>query len=324
MTESDSLSVIVLMHNNVPMTRNCLESLSRAVATVEHEVILVDNASTDDTRALSECADWFQRFRILRNDDNTPFSRRTTAGCAEASGRWLLFLNNDVIVGRESVERLLAPLREDEGIGITGAKLLFPGETVVQHAGIGQMLWGYPTNYGVGASPSDERVNRRCERFALTGAMLCLAREVFDRVGGFDERYIWGVEDIDLCLKIRAAGLQPFYEPAGRQHSRGVRHPEDHPEVGPGPQLHSLPAGLGPGTRRPRTGLRAPAQSTTASARSRCSARASRPAGWRVCSTTAASGSRPTPPRTPRLPENHSWTGRCSRSRPSGESPTTG
>ncbi len=213
MTESDKLSVIVLMHNNVPMTRNCLETLSKAVTGLDHEVLLLDNASTDDTGPLHECGGWFQRFKICRNEDNSPFASANNRAVRETSGQWLLFLNNDVTVGRDSVERLLAPLREDQGIGITGAKLLFPGEAAVQHAGIGQMLWGYPSNYGVGASPVDARVNQRCERFALTGAMLCLRRSVFETVGGFDERYVWGVEDVDLCLKIRAAGLKPVYQP---------------------------------------------------------------------------------------------------------------
>ncbi len=213
MIESEKLSVVVLMHNNVPMTRSCLETLSIAVAGLDHEVILLDNASTDDTSELREFGSRFQRFEVHRSEDNIAFSAVNNRGARAASGGRLLFLNNDVLVGRDSVERLLTPLRDDPSIGVTGAKLLFPGGTTVQHAGIGHMLWGYPTNYGVGASSLDERVSRRCERFALTGAMLCVDRAVFDKVGGFDERYIWGVEDIDLCLKIREAGLRLLYIP---------------------------------------------------------------------------------------------------------------
>jgi GT2 family glycosyltransferase len=213
MSASGKVSVVVLMHNNVPMSQRCLEALSQAVADLDHEVILLDNASTEDTEPIRECASLFQRFRFLRSDENVPFSAANNRGASEASGRWLLFLNNDVFVGRESIKRLLAPLPEDKTIGITGARLLFPDERSVQHAGIGQMLWGYPSNYGVGAGPTDPRVRQRCERFALTGAMLCLPRDVFQEVGGFDERYIWGFEDIDLCLEIRSAGLGVVYEP---------------------------------------------------------------------------------------------------------------
>jgi hypothetical protein len=76
-----------------------------------------------------------------------------------------------------------------------------------------QMLWGFPSNYGVGALPSDPRIRQTAERFALTGAMMCLPRDLFWRVGGFDERYIWGYEDVDLCLKIRSAGRRVIYIP---------------------------------------------------------------------------------------------------------------
>jgi GT2 family glycosyltransferase len=213
MFQCDKVSVIVLMHNNVAMSQRCLEALSKAVADLDHEVILLDNASTEDTEPLRECSSLFQSFSYCRSDENVPFSAVNNHGASKASGRWLLFLNNDVFVGRESIKRLLAPLRADKTIGITGAKLLFPDKRSVQHAGIGQMLWGYPSNYGVGAVPTDPRVRQRCERFALTGAMICLPRDVFQEVGGFDEQYIWGFEDIDLCLKIRSAGLGVIYEP---------------------------------------------------------------------------------------------------------------
>lgn len=213
MSDTGKVSIIVLMHNNVPMSQRCLEALSKAVADLDHEVILLDNASTEDTEPLRELSSLFQSFSYGRNNENVPFSAVNNRGAGKASGRWLLFLNNDVFVGRESIKRLLAPLREDKTIGITGAKLLFPDKRSVQHAGIGQMLWGYPSNYGVGAVPTDPRVRQRCERFALTGAMICVPRDVFQEVGGFDERYIWGFEDIDLCLKIRSAGLGVIYEP---------------------------------------------------------------------------------------------------------------
>jgi len=213
MPASEKVSVVVLMHNNVPMSQRCLEALSEALADLDHEVILLDNASTEDTGPLRECSGLFQGFSYYRSEENVPFSAVNNRGAREASGRWLLFLNNDVFVERESIKRLLEPLREDKTVGITGTKLLFQDERSVQHAGIGQMLWGYPSNYGVGAVPTDPRVGLRCERFALTGAMLCLSRDVFQKVGGFDEGYIWGFEDVDLCLKIRSAGLAAVYEP---------------------------------------------------------------------------------------------------------------
>ncbi len=207
------VSIIVLVHNNVALSLRCLEALSGAVTGLDHEVLLLDNASTECTDDLRECGGLFRRFQLIRREENLPFSRVNNDCAALASGRWLLFLNNDVFVDRDGVKRLLDLLRAVGSIGIAGGKLLFPGGAAVQHAGICQTLWGYPSNYGVGAGPSDARVDVACDRFALTGAMMCLPREVFRKVRGFDERYIWGYEDVDICLKIRASGLRVAYDP---------------------------------------------------------------------------------------------------------------
>jgi GT2 family glycosyltransferase len=221
MAVGGKVSVIVLMHNNVAMTQDCLEHLAQALEGLDHEVLLLDNASTEDSSPMGACGSMFHCYQILRFRENLAFSRVNNLGAIEAVGDWLLFLNNDVMVDRDSVGELLAPMCEDADIGIAGARLLFPGRTRVQHAGIGHMLWGIPSNYGVGASPEDPRVSSSCERFAVTGAMICLPQRVFRKLGGFDERYVWGVEDVDLCLRVRAANKRVLYVP----RATGI-HPE--------------------------------------------------------------------------------------------------
>jgi GT2 family glycosyltransferase len=207
------LSIIILAHNNIEMTLRCLESLANAVAGREHELFLLDNASSESAEPLRGYSDKFRQFKLIRSEENLSFSIANNRLAQLATGRRLLFLNNDVLLARECIDFLIEPFMEDDGVGATGGKLLFPGEKSVQHAGIGQMLWGHPSNYGVGADPLDQRVQSKCERFALTGALLCLDKEVFNNIGGFDERYVWGTEDIDLCLKVRAAGKKNVYCP---------------------------------------------------------------------------------------------------------------
>ena len=213
MGDPEKISVILLMHNNIGMSRQCLDALACAVEGLDHEVILLDNGSTEDAGSLLEYGRLFRRFRLIRSGENKPFSIANNCCARESSGGRLLFLNNDVFIGRESVKNLIDPFLEDSRVGATGGRLLFPGKMSVQHAGICQMLWDHPCNYGVGASPEDGRVRQKCERFALSGAMLCIKREVFESIGGFDERYVWGTEDIDVCLKIRAAGYKTIYCP---------------------------------------------------------------------------------------------------------------
>jgi GT2 family glycosyltransferase len=207
------ISVIILMHNNVSMTGRCLQSLALAVAGLDHEVILLDNGSSQDACLLNEFGDAFRRFKLIRSDENLSFSIGNNHCVNQASGQWLLFLNNDVFLGQDSIDHLIKPMIEDAETAATGGKLLFPGERYVQHAGISQMLWDHPSNFGVGARPDDGRILEQRASFALSGAMLCVDRSSFELINGFDERYIWGTEDIDLCLKIRAAGRNTIYCP---------------------------------------------------------------------------------------------------------------
>jgi GT2 family glycosyltransferase len=207
------ISVIILAHNKAKMTLRCLEALAPALAGLDHEVILRDNGSTENIDSLRDCAGIFQSYGFIRGEENLSFSVANNLLAREAAGDFLLFINNDVFCRPDTVRNLLRPLIENSAIGVTGGKLLYPGEQFVQNAGMMHPLWGTPTSYAAGAIADDTRIQNACERFALWGAMLCVPREVFDQVAGFDERYLWGFEDVDLCLKIRVAGKKVFYCP---------------------------------------------------------------------------------------------------------------
>lgn len=208
------ISVIILIHNKVEMTRRCLESLAGAIAYSDHEVLLLDNGSSEDISSLKEYTHFFNKLRIIRSETNLSFSRGNNLCANEAEGEYLLFLNNDVFPDSTCIEQLARPLEQDSSAGVTGGMLLFPGKESVQHAGIQQMLWGFVSNYGVGGEPEDNRLRRAGTTFAVTGAMQCVRKGTFHLVGGYDERYIWGYEDVDLCLKIGSIGQCVVYEPA--------------------------------------------------------------------------------------------------------------
>ena len=209
----EKISVIILTRNKVEMTLRCLEALAPALTGLDHEVILRDNASRENIDRLREYSGTFQSYRFVRGEENLSFAIANNLYAREAAGNFLIFLNNDVFCRPDTVHNLLRPLIEDAGVGCTGGKLLYPGEKSVQSAGMAQTLWGYHSSYAAGADPDDPRIQSTCERFGLWGAMLCVPAEVFNNAGGFDERYLWGSEDVDLCLKIRAAGRKTLYCP---------------------------------------------------------------------------------------------------------------
>jgi GT2 family glycosyltransferase len=210
------LSVVILAHNQLALTRACLQALAVALDGIDHEVICVDNASEEDLTTLIDEAPRFRRFQIVPNRTNETFSIANNRAALLSSGDWLLFLNNDVAVEPASLETLLAFVGRTPAAGACGGRLEYPRIGRLQHAGMEQMLWGIVSNYGVGASTSDERFTHNRQPFAVTGAMLAVRREAFDAAGGFEPIYRWGYEDVDLCLKTRAAGWQVWYVAGAR------------------------------------------------------------------------------------------------------------
>ena len=208
------ISIIILAHDKPELTRCCLESICRSQIECDYELLLVDNASTTTLQPLAEeFRSRIPAFQLLSNRENLTFSDANNLAVQHARGDRLLFLNNDVIPRQASLSRLDSALKNDPQAGVAGARLLFPDGHRIQHAGMAQMLWGYASNYAVGVPANDPRVQQQKEMWAVTGAMMCVDRQLFDQVGGFCPHYKWGYEDVDFCLKVRQTGKNVLYVP---------------------------------------------------------------------------------------------------------------
>jgi GT2 family glycosyltransferase len=215
------LSVLVLAHNRRELTRACLEALASSHWPVSAEVVLVDNASTDDTASLVE--EFRTRVPCLSLRSfarNLTFSTANNRAAARTSGSVVVFLNNDVCVDATCWREIWARFAEDASCAVVGARLRYPATSRVQHAGMHQMLWGYASNYGVGGRVRDRRWTCDQDVFAVTGALMAVRRARFEGVGGFDDGFAWGYEDVDLCQRVRHAGGRVVYVPS----VEGVHH----------------------------------------------------------------------------------------------------
>jgi GT2 family glycosyltransferase len=222
-------SIVIPLWNNVAYTHACLVRLAAVSPAGTFEVVLVDNGSTDGTAEL--LAALSGDVRIVRNERNLGFSRACNQGAEVATGRHLVFLNNDTEPHPGWLEPLVEVLDSEPDVGVVGSKLLFPNG-LVQHAGVwmvgdgsGQYLHGYHRLYL--AVPDDPAVEQRCDVQVVTGAALAIRTDLFRELGGFDEGYWNGNEDVDLCLKVREAGLRVVYEPRScLTHHESVSGPE--------------------------------------------------------------------------------------------------
>jgi GT2 family glycosyltransferase len=214
-------SVIIPVFNKAEFTFQCLRALVAEVDLDETEIIVVDNASTDETAALLER---FGRVvSVVRNGENRGFVDACNDGAAVARGRHLVFLNNDAVVQPGWLDALIETAEADASVGAVGSMFLYP-DGRVQEAGA--IVWrdGAAFHYGWGGSADDPRYGFARDVDYCSGASLLIRRELFERLGGFDRRYAPAYyEDADLCFGVRSLGYRVRYQPLSRvAHHEGA------------------------------------------------------------------------------------------------------
>lgn len=208
------VSLIIPTYNNFSLTIQCLESVFQTLpaSNIETEVIVVDNASTDGTKGY--LAGLIPQITVVNNSSNLGFAGACNQGAELAGGEYLLFLNNDTIVTGDWLAQMLQPMIRDKSIGMLGCKLVYPNETI-QHAGVGYTNvhgWLEPVHVYRGYPRYAPEVMSSRETQAVTGACFIISRQVYLAIGMQESGYINGLEDIDLCLKVKNAGLRIWYE----------------------------------------------------------------------------------------------------------------
>lgn len=206
MSSPPLVSVIIPAHGHQGMTENCV---GHVVTTTAHrddvEVIVVDDSSPQPL-TMAEAA-----VTVIRTPTNLMFAGACDFGAEAAGGSILVFLNNDTEPQDRWLDVLVSAFTDDLSIGIAGSRLLYRDGTV-QHAGVGfSQRDGIPRHIYRGFPGDHPAVIRDRDFEAVTGACLAMRKDLFERLGGFDRDFVNGYEDIDLCLKARAAGYRVRY-----------------------------------------------------------------------------------------------------------------
>jgi len=210
------LSIIIPVFNQVNFTRQCLESITQNTPYGLYEIIVVDNASADETPSLLQS--WGGGLRFIRNEKNMEFGRACNQGAKIARGEYVVFLNNDTVPLPKWAEHAIEHFKHDPQVGIVGSKLLYPDGTI-QHGGVEFVhmprmpdgIWPQHRFRGVQSEYPEANVCEEVE--AVTAACLFIPRKLFLELGGFSEEYRMYFEDMDLNLRVRALGRKVIYEP---------------------------------------------------------------------------------------------------------------
>jgi GT2 family glycosyltransferase/SAM-dependent methyltransferase len=223
-SETPVVSIVIPIHGKWAYTEQCLLSLARCYGGEQLEIIVVDDASPDDSLARLT---HFDGVRVVTLTENVGFTRAANAGIAAARGRDVVMLNNDAEVTPGWLAALLDAAALPDA-GVVGAKLVYPDGRLQEAGGIifrDASGW----NYGRYGDPDAPEYNMRRDVDYCSGAAILITEALREKVGGFDERYAPAYyEDTDLAFEARRHGLRVIYEPRSVVvHHEGVSHGTD-------------------------------------------------------------------------------------------------
>ncbi|MGO9793791.1 MAG: glycosyltransferase family 2 protein [Solirubrobacteraceae bacterium] len=221
MTRDDDLSVVVVNYEKPDMTIACLRAVQRAIAQsgLRAETLVVDNGSQDRSVALLERhAPWA---RVVAIPSNGALPAALNRGWRASSGTWVLMLNNDVFVNADAIVEAFSVATSAGNIGTVALEMRFASQPdVINSSGIAVDYLGVPFDLRIG-EPGVER--EPMEVFGACGAAALYRREMLAELGGFDESFGFGFEDVDLSWRARMKGWRAFVVPrAIALHAHGA------------------------------------------------------------------------------------------------------
>lgn len=221
------VSVVVVCWNSAPHIGRCLCSLREQTRTLRLEILVVDNGSTDDTLARVRQAG--AGIVLLEARGNLGFPRANNWAIRHAHGRYIMLLNPDTELANDALASLVTALAADPSAGAAGPRIFEPdGSESAFAVRAFPSLWGaFARHWGLhglfpGVAAFHPDALPRLDRArpaavpALSGAAMLLRRETFERLGLLDEQLPMYLEDLELCARLRAAGLSCIYVPEAR------------------------------------------------------------------------------------------------------------
>ncbi|OMF88078.1 glycosyltransferase family 2 protein [Paenibacillus sp. FSL R7-0337] len=218
------VSILILNYNTCRLTMDCLRSVYDSETSYSYEIILVDNNSEDDS--VETISKEFPEVLLIANSENVGFAKGNNQGMEVASGRYVLLLNSDTVIRKDTLETMLAFMDSRPDLGASGCKVILPDGSLDKACrrgfptpsasfyyafGFSKLFPDRPkfNGYQLGYLDPDDEYPVDC----LVGAFMLLRRETIEQVGGLDETFFMYGEDLDWCYRIKEAGWGIYYYP---------------------------------------------------------------------------------------------------------------
>lgn len=223
MSHRKFVSVVILNYNGKHFLNVCLASLQDMdYPKKDYEIVLVDNASTDGSADFVRKK--FPSVNLVQSQKNIGFASGCNLGVENAKGKYVVMLNNDTSVDKDWLTHLYNKIDSDSNIAAVNSKVLLfktiRGQRLVQNTGVVVFKNGYACDRGAVIKDrsmvyefDNPYYDQEADLIAFCGASVIIRRDVFDKLGGFDDSYFIYYEDVDLSLRIRRLGYRIVYEP---------------------------------------------------------------------------------------------------------------
>lgn len=225
-SEKDIKISIIIVHYKVPeCLREAIHSIYQAELSGSAEIIVVDNASGDNSAQITKKE--FPEVTWIQLKQNIGFGKACNIGARHAKGQYILLLNPDTVISKTSLSVAYDLLESRSDIGLMGPKILNPDGTLQASCRRSFPTPAVAIFHLSGLSklfPKSKLVSRYHMTFmdpdqageleAISGSFMFLRRDLFNEIGGFDEIFFMYAEDLDLCWRIREKGYKVWYEPA--------------------------------------------------------------------------------------------------------------
>jgi len=209
LSDEPKVSILLILFNQAPLTLMCLESIAK-YAPDPYEIVIVNNASTDETKKLLP---YLESIKLIENNENLGFVEAVNQGIAECSGQYTLLLNNDALLHDGSIASALDTIETVPNTGAVGGRILLL-DGYLQEAGSFIFNDGSCLGFGRHQSPENPEYLFRRSVDYCSGAFLLFSTALFNEMGGFDIDYAPAYyEDSDFCVRLQKSGLNVVYDP---------------------------------------------------------------------------------------------------------------
>lgn len=231
------LSIIIVSYNTKDLLKECVESIYKTVGDLSFEIIIVDNASGDGTKEeITNPKSQIPNLIYIQNKKNLGFSTANNIGVKKASGRYVLFLNPDIVVYENTLQGMVKFMDGQAQAGAATCKLIMPNGKIddATHRGfptpwnsfahfLGLAKFLGKTKLFGGYNLGFMNLSVTHEIDALAGAFMIVRREAGEQVKWWDEDYFFYGEDLDFCFMLKQKGWKIYYVPGfSVLHYKGV------------------------------------------------------------------------------------------------------